>query len=298
VYDNATKATAAIKINDSLTIQVPNNSYVFTNTDVGRSTNAMFQLQYNRSGISAMLGYNFTDARDASSIEAEISSDAYDRNPAYGDVNQAVLAPSLYGNRHRFVGSLSKKFMYSGDRLGTTIGVFFQHAQGGRFSYTYSGDINNDGSGNNDLMYIPTDANIDAMKFNDSNPALTPEAQRAAFKAFVAQDEYLSANRGKIVEKYGILSPWVGNLDLRILQDVYIAKRGVQVSLDVLNFGNLVNNSWGVRQLPSTTQPLGVSFDMNGKPVYQFDTAIKNTFVQDFSLLSRWQMQLGLRFNF
>jgi Carboxypeptidase regulatory-like domain len=300
VYDNATKAYASIPISDTETLKIPNNSYVFTNTDVGYSTNAMFQLQYNnKMGMSATLGYNFTDARDASSIEAEISSDAYDRNPAYGDVNKAVLAPSLYGNRHRIVASFSKKFSYSDGKMGTTIGVFLQRAKGGRFSYTYSGDINNDGSGNNDLMYIPTDANLAAMQFDDTNPDLTPQAQRDALKAFILQDEYLNANRGNVVEKYGILSPWFGNLDLRILQDLKIRKsNGIQLSIDVLNFGNLIKNSWGVRQLPTTTQPLGVSFDAAGKPVYKFDTAIKDTFVNDFSLLSRWQMQLGLRYNF
>jgi hypothetical protein len=29
---------------------------------------------------------------------------------------------------------------------------FFEYAQGGRFNYIYGGDINNDGSGTNDLI--------------------------------------------------------------------------------------------------------------------------------------------------
>jgi Carboxypeptidase regulatory-like domain len=278
------------------------NSYVFTNTNVGYSTNVTFQLSRNWNGMNATFGYNFLDAKDASSIEAEISSDAYDRNPAYGDVNQAQLAPSLYGNRHRVVGSFSKQFKYS-DRFATTVGVFMQFAQGGRFSYTYSGDINNDGAGNNDLMHIPTDAELGAMKFDGANA----EAQRAAFKAYIEQDEYLSANRGKVVGKYSILSPWYNNWDLRLLQDVGLVKNHkVQISLDVLNFTNLLSNKFGTRQIPTTTQPVGLVtdnfgvavLDAAGAPTYKFDTATKSTFAQDFSLLSRWQMQLGLRYNF
>lgn len=276
------------------------NAYVFTNTDVGGSTNLTLQLQRSwGSGFNASLGYNYLNATDASSIEAEISSDAYDRNPAYGNVNQAVEGPSLYGNKHRIVGTFNKKFIYGGkegSRFATSIGIFFQYAKGGRFSYTYTGDINNDGSGNNDLMYIPTDAQIDQMQFAGA----TASAQRDAFKKFIAQDDYLSDNRGSVVEKYGILSPWYNNWDLRILQD-FNTNWGntIQLSLDVLNVGNLINNSWGGRQIPSTTQPLGVSTDFaTGIPTYSFDTGITDTFVQDFSLLSRWQMQVGLRYIF
>jgi hypothetical protein len=199
------------------------------------------------------------------------------------------------------VGYVSKKFSYGGadgKLLGTTVGLFFQYAQGGRFSYTYSGNLNNDGSGNNDLMYVPTDAQVDQMQFSGD-----ATAQRTAFKAFIAQDDYLSANRGNVVEKYGILSPWYNNWDLRILQDLN-HKAGaktntLQLSIDILNVGNLVNNSWGVRQIPTTTQPLGVAgVDASGVPTFSFDTNIRETFVQDFSLLSRWQMQVGLRYSF
>jgi hypothetical protein len=35
-----------------------------------------------------------------------------------------------------------------------TVSTFFEYAQGGRFNY--GGDINNDGSPTNDLIYVPT----------------------------------------------------------------------------------------------------------------------------------------------
>ena len=278
------------------------DAYVFTNTNVGYSTNMSLQLQRTWSnGMYASLGYNYLDSRDASSIEAEISSDAYDRNPAYGNVNEAIASPSIYGNKHRVVGAFSKKFSYGGaekNRMATTIGLFFQYAQGGRYSYTYSGNINNDGSGNNDLLYIPTDGEIDQMQF-----AGDATAQRSAFKKFIAQDGYLNEHRGEIMEKYGILSPWYNNWDLRILQDLnHKAGRKmntIQLSIDILNVGNLISNKWGVRQIPTTTQPLGVLVDgATNIPTYSFDAKIVDSFVQDFSLLSRWQAQVGLRYSF
>lgn len=278
-----------------------NNAYVFTNTDIGYTFNASLQIQRNwASGLYTSLGYNYGLAMDAASIDAEISSDAFDRNPAYGNVNEAVLAPSLYGNKHRFVGAAFKKFSYSGGRMATTVSLFLQAAEGGRYSYTYSGDLNGDTSGLNDLIFIPTDAQVDQMKF--SGTTAQQAEQRTALKAYLAQDAYLSKNRGKVADKFATTSPWYSQVDLRLLQDFMVRIGGqvktVQISFDVLNIGNLINSNWGVRQIPVNTQPIGVTVDTNGNPTYSFDTNLKNTFADDFSLLSRWQAQLGLRFIF
>jgi Carboxypeptidase regulatory-like domain/TonB dependent receptor len=274
------------------------NAYVFTNTNLGYSFNASAQLQKSWETMSVMIGYNFLDAKDAASIDAEISSDAYDRNPAnILNTNVADLNPSLYGNKHRVIGSFSKKFNYSNDRMATTIGLFTEYAKGGRYSYTYSGDINNDGSGLNDLMYIPTDAEIDQMNFTGG------DAQKLAFKNYIKQDDYLTERRGQFAEKYAALSPWYNHWDLRLLQDVAINKSNkVQLSIDILNVGNLISSSWGVRQYASYTglaQPVAVTVDkVTSVPTYTFDVSQKSTYFDDFNLPSRWQMQVGLRYIF
>lgn len=275
-----------------------NNAYVFTNTDVGYSFNASFQIQRDwGDGFYTSLAYNFLQAEDASSIEAEISSDAYDRNPAINHVNEAIATPSLYGNRHRIVGTGYKRFTYNNDRMATTVSLFMEAAQGGRFSYTYSGDINGDGSGLNDLIYIPTVEDLDQMVFAGANA----DAQRAALNDYIEQDDYLSGRRGDYAEKYAILSPWFSRWDMRILQDFNINAgervNTIQLSLDFLNIGNLLNSDWGVRQFPVNTQPIGVGVD-GGTPIYNFDADLANTFANDFSLNSRWQLQLGLRYIF
>lgn len=273
----------------------PTNAYVFTNTDEGYSFNASLQIRKNwNNGWFTSLGYNFLDAKDASSIEAEISSDAYERNPAINHVNQARLTPSLYGNRHRVVGTAHKRFTYGS--WATTVAAFFEYAQGGRFSYTYSGDINGDGSVLNDLIYIPTTTEIQQMAF--TGDASAQDAQRQALERFIQQDEYLNENRGGYAEKYDILSPWYSRWDVRVLQDYILPNQNiVQVSLDMLNIGNFVNSNWGVRQFPTNTQPIGVSV-ADGVPTYSFDTNLTETFTNDFSLGSRWQLQVGLRYIF
>jgi len=241
---------------------------------------------------------NFLNATDVMSIDAEISSDAYDRNPANIEhTNKPLVSPSLYGNRQRVVGTASKRFDWGNPRFSTTATLFFEYAEGNRYSYTYGGDINNDGSFLNDLIYVPTDAEVDQMTFGGDNAA----EQATALKAFIAQDEYLSNRRGDYAEKYGALSPVYNTWDVRILQDIGINDdQKFQLSFDILNVGNLINSKWGVRQLATNTslfQPIAVSVT-DGEPVYNFDARLTETFQNDFSVNSRWRLQMGLRFIF
>jgi hypothetical protein len=282
-------------------VNIPATStYVFDNVKVGYQLNVGVQVQkFFSKGWYAMFGYNYLNAKDANSISAEISSDAYDRNPAFGNVNEAIATPSLYGNKHRLVGAAYKKFSYNNNKMATTVSVFMQYAQGGRYTYTYSGDINGDNSGLNDLIYIPTDNDLNAMVF--SGNATQQTDQRTGLRNYIAQDKYLNKNRGKYAEKYAILSPWYSNWDIRLLQD-FNFKVGkntntVQLSADILNAGNLISSKWGLRQLPVNTQPIGVNVS-SGSPVYSFDNNLKSTYSNDFSLLSRWQIQFGIRYIF
>lgn len=278
------------------------NAYVFTNTDKGYSYNWSLKLAKNfMRDFYASIAYNYLKAEDASSLDAEISSDAFDRNPALGNVNTAVLSPSRYGDKHRIVGQLNKQFTYGkDDKWSTSIGAFYEYAQGGRFTYTYSGDINNDGSVLNDLIYIPTQDEL--MQYTFSGDATQQAEQRQALEAYIQQDDYLSENRGNYAEKYGILSPWRGRWDVKLLQD-YNFKVGektntIQLSLDILNFGNLLNSDWGVIEMPVNDQPIGVTVGEDNVPVYSFDPDQTRTFGYDFSLESRWQAQVGLRYIF
>ena len=276
-----------------------NNAYVFTNTDEGRSFNWTFEVKKRFSdSFFASLAYNYLDSQDLNSIEAEISSDAFNRNPVLGNVNNPELAPSLYGDKHRFVGNLNKTFTYGDGTWGTGISLFVEVAQGGRFSYTYSGDINGDGSGLNDLIYIPTEAELQNYTFAADGDA-TPEQQRQAFNEFIEQDDYLSDRRGDYAEKYAALSPWFSRFDLRLTQNLNLGSNSLQFSMDFLNIGNLLNSDWGVRENPTNSQPVGVAVDSETlEPTYTFDTNLNNTFTNRFDLESRWRLQFGLRYSF
>ena len=77
-------------------------------------------------------------------------------------------------------------------------------------------------------------------------------------------------------------------------------RHAFQLSIDVLNLENLINSSWGVRKVApaSATSPLTFKrFDAGGAPVFNF-TGPLQTYIDDPSLLSRWRVQIGLRYFF
>ena len=275
-----------------------NSGYVFTNSNRGRTYNFTTKIEKTfDNGLYTNIAYSYLDSKDVNSIEAEITGDAFAFNPVVGNANNDVLAYSKYGDTHRIIGVASKKFNFFGEKSPTTFTTFFEYAKGGRFNYTYGGDINNDGSSVNDLLYVPTASELNSMQF-------TGTGQAAAFESYIQQDEYLNGRRGQYVERYGALAPWRGRWDLKVLQDFNFnvangKENTIQISLDVLNVGNLINSDWGVVQQPRNVQPLGVSVDANTQvPTYTFDETLTNTFAFDSSLMSRWQAQIGLRYIF
>ena len=233
------------------------------------------------------LAYSYLNAKEVNSIEAEITGDAFVGNAIVGNANLDVLSPSRYGDTHRVIGVFSKAFSF-----GTTISTFFEYAKGNRYNYIYGGDINNDGSSINDLIYIPTADELQQMNFADAGDA-------DAFEAFIQQDDYLSDNRGDYAERYGATAPWRNRWDLKILQDIKLGeKHTLQLSLDVLNFTNLINSNWGVVQEPTFNQLLGVTVDENNVPTYNFNQELSDTFTAATDARSRWQAQFGVRYIF
>ncbi len=284
--------------------------YVIDNTSDGWNLNVTAQLRKLFDfGLSTSLSYSFTEARNKHKT-TEIASVLFQENPVQGDPNRPELSFAEFGQRHRIVGGANYRHQWS-NNLATSFGLFLEVAEGNaflnggnRFSVLYSGDVNGDGF-SNDLIYIPRDASDpNEILFDDIAGGPTAAEQAQAFDAFIEQDDYLSSHRGEIAERFGLINPWYSNIDLRILQDVSLnvgrQKHTFQISFDVLNVGNLINSDWGVRQVAnaSATRPLElVRFNDEGAPVFNF-VGPEETFVDDPSQLSRWRMQVGVRYLF
>lgn len=281
--------------------------YVIDNTSEGYNFSVAAQLRKRFDfGLNASIGYAYLLAKN-NMQSTEIASVLWQGNPVQGNPNKPELGFSQFGIRNRITASATYRIPWS-DQWATSIGIFLEVAEGNRFagaggnrySFTYAGDVNGDGQGGNDLIYIPR--NQSEIIFVP-NGAITPEQQWAAFNAFIEQDNYLKSRRGQIAERNGGINPWFANVDLKLLQDFILPLGGqshtLQLSVDILNVLNLLNSDWGIRKVasPLATSPLQFrGFDGAGRPTFNFDPNIKETFIDDPGLDSRWQMQIGLRY--
>jgi hypothetical protein len=278
---------------------------VIDNKNQGHSFNLTAQLRKEfGSALNTTLAYSFTDAKN-NLKSTEIASVLWENQPVQGDPNNPELSWSEFGQRHRIIGTLTWARSWS-QRFKTSVGVFLEIAQGNRFagnggnrySFIYAGDVNGDGQGGNDLIYIPKDASDIILL---PTATATVAQQSTALEAFIQQDKYLRSHRGQIAERFGEINPWYNDLDLRVLQDLSFGaahRHNFQLSIDVLNFGHLISSSWGVRKVadPAALSPLRfVDFDGAGRPRFNF-TGPAKTFIDDPSLFSRWRAQIGLRY--
>ncbi len=281
----------------------------FENTNKGYSYNfvVMLQRQFEK-GITAQVSYTYGKSMD---LNSGTSSVAYSNwryvNNVYG-LNDLPLTRSNYDLGHRITGLVSYKIAYLKDMLSTTVSLFYNGQSGQPISYIYNGDLNNDGT-TNDLIYIPS--SIDEIKLitipaAGTKPAVTPEEQWAALDAFISGDKYLSKHRGEYAERNAARLPFSHQFDLRILQDVKVkvgnTSNKLQISLDILNIGNLINKKWGEARYLTNQQFNLINYKaMSGTtPTFTYaPSGMSNGeafSVSDFS--SRWRMQIGIRYIF
>ena len=162
--------------------------------------------------------------------------------------------------------------------------------------------MNGDGI-QNDLMYIPKD---------DSEIIFTEEADRAAFWSFVEQDKYLRNNKGKYAEAYAGRAPWVHRFDFRIAQNFSVragkTTNTLQVSLDIMNVGNLLKSSWGVTKNSENANNGRIlkyeGLDSNtNRPMYSMwkdkqGNAPTTTYAYNRYFGETWKLQVGVRYIF
>lgn len=265
------------------------------------------------------LSYTYTDAKNLFDGGGDQPLSAWQGTATVNGSNNLGLAYNGNTLPHRVVASLSYRQEYLG-HLGTTISFYYEGATQGRYSYLYSTDFNRDGA-NADLIYIPKNASeITFVPVTTGTGAstvtqFTAQQQSDAFFAFVDQDPYLSKHKGEYAERNGAQYPWRNEVDVKILQDIFTnlggKRNSLQVSLDIFNLGNLLNNNWG--RIKQTTfnnflEPQNVAALTNAAngptPTFRFGRdnvsgqLLTTAFRDAVSLSSTYYMQLGLRYIF
>lgn len=321
----------------TVTNPIITNAILMKNYSKGYSYNLILQLQKSFKNLYTSVAYSHGKAKSLSEGSSIAASNWRDR-PVSNDPNAAELGYSNFYQPNRIIAQASYRKEY-GKHYATSIGLIFEAAPSPTStilpvttagSYTYSGDVNNDGTGgNNDLIYIPRDqSEIVLVPVNTGGGTITdtrtPSQIWNQLNNFINQDPYLSKHRGQVAERNGVVLPYYKHLDLNITQDFYIKsgkdKHTLRLTFDLINVGNFLNKNWGINKIfatPFNTSQNAASFlkyeglvtianDPNfGKPRYSFpyqdatnQIPFVNSFQDDTSIFSRWQGQIGIRYLF
>jgi hypothetical protein len=263
-------------------------------------------------GIWGSFAWTTANAQDYMSA-GSIASGSWQSARSVNGNNNLDLSISDFLVKNRFVGLLGYRLDY-GKKYGgaTTFTLGYVGQQSNPFSYFIAGDMNGDRVRDNELIFVPTNgSDIKFENFTTNGITFTAAQQQAAFDAFISQDDYLSTRRGQYAERNGSILPYLHRFDLSIAQDVFVKIKGernaFQIRFDILNFGNMLNDNWGVSQRATAPALLNYKSTVNGEPVYTLSTQkladgstilARDTYQRNSSVFDVWTAQLGIRYTF
>ena len=291
------------------------NAIYMTNANAGYVWTGTLQVQKVSKNLVTTLAYTRQVAKDAT-INGSTAGTMWGAKPIVGNSNDIQVGYSNNYLPHRIVGSV----VYGKELIKhtkTSVGVIYEGSPnnvGSSTSFIYNGDLNNDGY-SNDLMFIPKDASqiklVNAAAVSGVADTRTQTELWNQLDAFISNNPYLSKHRGEFAERQAMVLPWVHRFDINITQDVYFNVKGnkhtLRFTADIYNFTNMLNKTWGVYQLPTTTAPLTFTkLDVDGKtPLFSFPyldgknkVPYTTSFKDDVSGVSRYTIQLGVRYLF
>lgn len=242
-------------------------------------------------GLSLSAAYSFSTAQSVSDGNGDQISE-FANTYGLNGCNEPILGYANYVAPHRaiFNGSYTIK---EGKHAATKLGVFYEGYNIGYYSsYSYSrvsylmNNVSGAGSASQ-LIYIPTDSELDNMPFSS-------EANKDEYRTFLATDKYTSKHRGEYAKRNGVIAPWLNRVNARVAQDIYFniagKKQTLEISVDANNIGNLLNSNWGVYKQLSTNNIISYKNDE-----YTFTKPVWNNYE---SIASTWSLLLSARYYF
>ncbi|MEE4175956.1 MAG: carboxypeptidase regulatory-like domain-containing protein [Bacteroides sp.] len=278
------------------------NAYVLSNTDEGWGATGNLTITAEpMENLNLMFAYTYTESKEVSGMPGSNAASAYNGLIQINGPHLPMVQRSEYVIPSRAIGSLSYRIPYLNDHMATTINLFYSGYSPYGYSFTYENDMNGDGYAT-DLIYIPSEK---------GEVQFISQADEDAFFAFVEQDKYLSNHKGEYAEAYAARAPWTHRFDLRVAQDFSVnvagRKNTLQFSLDLLNFGNLLNNTWGVNKNMFSANNGQIlvyeGVDEGNVPIFSMAKDSDENFLTEsystyYNYNQAWRLQLSLRYIF
>jgi hypothetical protein len=271
------------------------NTILLTNTDKGDQWNLSVKLERPfRSGWFASGSYAYGQTRSVLDAKSSQAASNWGNARSPGDPNKLPLARSDFDVGHRI--NLAASYLWSLPRSFTVTAAMFYNGQSGR-PYSISSnntDVNGDAQFFNDLLFVPR--NVSDVVVINGTPAQLDE--------LINGDECLRESRGQITERNCGRQPFTNIMDLKLAVGLPIQRAKVELTFDVLNVLNLLNDEWGRYEFLDFQTFNALSYRgidaATGKAIYDIATSTSPTF-RKFTidnLRSRWQGQFGLRVRF
>ena len=299
------------------------NVYFLTNTSEGYRYNLTVQVSKAPTGkqigsrnyfMGWSFAYTYGQSKDITNGIRNSWESSYNVNPTAGSPSNAQLSNSNFDIRHRFVATWAGSVEWN--KMNTTsLSFFYSGISGSPYSLVYQSAPFGNGS-NAMLPYIPKD--INDIKLAD-NGSYTAAQQWNDLNNFINNDTYLKTRRGQYAERNGLNTPWNHDLDMKLMHEFKLSKKNknqtLQISFDVFNVLNLLNNDWGHVTFVTNLNNYTVNFlkfvnDSKGnkpgapstgyQPTYNFvaPTGLNGQYYTVDPINSRWQGQLGIKYSF
>ena len=299
---------SGVRVNDNVSMAA-----VLTNRNGAYNNSLTLRLEKPMTnGLWGSFAWTTAEAEDFMSA-GSIASGSWQGARSVNGNNNLELTNSDFLIRNRFVGLLGYRLDYGKKSGGaTTFTLGYVGVQSNPFSYRIAGDMNGDRVRDNELIFVPNSgSDIKFENFTSGGVTFTAAQQQAAFDAFISQDPYLSTRRGQYAERNGNILPYLHRFDLSVAQDVFVKIKGernaFQIRFDILNFGNMLSDNWGVSQRATAPALLNYRTTTNGEPVYTLSTQkladgstilARDSFQRNSSVFDVWTAQLGIRYTF
>lgn len=280
------------------------NIYTMCNTSKGYSYSlSLSAAKHFAFGLDLNASYTFTHSESVSSMTSSVAQSNWRNTHTYRFSNNPELANSGYNVPHTVKASAFYHFNWGTNKLfTTTVGLIYQGQSGSPYSLVYSGDINGDNGPGNDLIFIPTDEQVDQMKFSVTKEGKTVDQQRADLKQWLATTRYVKDHRGEYFERYGDNLPFESHFDFHFGQKFGIRTgkyvHALELTLDIMNVANLLNKDWGRTFSSGYNSEIISPITYKGDGVFQFANSSDMPLKYPSSYYSRWRGQIGLKYTF
>ena len=293
----------------SIVSDVPyKNIYAIRNSSKGYTYSLSLQATKRFAfGLDLSASYTFVKSKSVNSATSSVASSNFNNNFTYRFSNDPELSNSGYNIPHTVKASAFYHLDWGPGKLfKTTVGLIYQGQSGSPYTFKYSGDVNGDGSNGNDAIFIPTDEQIDQMKFtaySKSGVSYTVEQQRANLKQWLASTDYVKDHRGEYFKRYAANLPFESHFDFHFAQKFGIKAgkyvHALEVSFDVMNVANLLNKKWGRTYSSSYNSEFVAPIIYNtGDHSFNFAHDGDWSAFDPSDYYSRWRGQLGVKYTF